>query len=86
MGMGRRGVRFQEEGREWRLPVLLYAEDLVLSGESEEDLKALVGCFLELCRRGSLKVNEGDSAELKEGLECDVCVDGICLEHVSKFK
>ena len=27
MGMGRRGVRFQEEGREWRLPGLLYAED-----------------------------------------------------------
>ena len=27
MGMGRRGVRFQEEGREWRLPGLLYAND-----------------------------------------------------------
>ena len=22
----------------------------------------------------------------KEGLECEVYVDGICLEHVSKFK
>ena len=29
MGMGR-GMRFQEEGREWRLPALLYANDLVL--------------------------------------------------------
>ena len=36
MGMGRRGVRFQEEGRELRLPGLLYADDLVLCGESEE--------------------------------------------------
>ena len=30
--MGRREVRFQEEGREWRLPVLLYADGLVLCG------------------------------------------------------
>ena len=35
IGMGRRGVRFQEEGREWRLPGLLYADELVLCGESE---------------------------------------------------
>ena len=35
MGMGRRGVRLQEEGREWRLNGLLYADDLVLGGESE---------------------------------------------------
>ena len=28
MGMGRRGVRFQE-GRAWILPGLLYADDLV---------------------------------------------------------
>ena len=33
MGMGRRGVRFQEEGREWRLPGLLYADDMVLCGD-----------------------------------------------------
>ena len=26
---GRRGVRFQEEGRVWKLPGLLYADDLV---------------------------------------------------------
>ena len=37
MGIGRRGVRFLEEGREWRLPGLLYANDLVLCGESKED-------------------------------------------------
>ena len=39
-----------EEGREWRLPGLLYADDLVLCGESEEDLRAMVGCFVEVCR------------------------------------
>ena len=33
MGMGRRGVRFVEDGREWRLPGFLYADELVLCGE-----------------------------------------------------
>ena len=57
MGMGRRGVRFMEEGREWILPSLLYADDLDLCGESKEDLRALVGRFAEVCRRRGLKVN-----------------------------
>ena len=39
MGMGRRGVRFREDGREWTLPNLLYVDDLVLCDESEEDLR-----------------------------------------------
>ena len=30
MGMSGRVVSFQEKGREWRLPDLLYADDLVL--------------------------------------------------------
>ena len=37
MGMGRRGVKFQEDRGEWRLPGLLYADDLVLYGELEEN-------------------------------------------------
>ena len=36
IGIGRRGVRFLEERREWRLPGLFYANDLVLCGESEK--------------------------------------------------
>ena len=39
MGMRRRRIRFQEEGRDWRLPSFLYADDLVLCGESVEDLR-----------------------------------------------
>ena len=46
MGMRRRGVRFQEEGKEWILPGLLYADNLVLCGESEEDLRLIVGLLL----------------------------------------
>ena len=61
MGMGRRGVSFMEDGREWRLPVLLYTDDLVLCSESEEDLRGMVGQFAEVCRRKGLKVNAGKS-------------------------
>ena len=45
MVMGRREMRFPEEGRKWRLPSLLYTDDLVLCGESEEDLRAMGGTF-----------------------------------------
>ena len=58
-----------EEGREWRLPGLLYADDLVLCGESEEDLKAIVGRFTEACRRRGLKVSAGKSKVMLVGGE-----------------
>ena len=47
MGMGRGVVRFLEDGR---LPGLLYVDDLVLCSKSEEDLKAMVRWFAEVCR------------------------------------
>ena len=50
MEMGRLGER---------LPDLLYANDLVLCGKLEEDLKRVVGCFDEVCR--SVKANEEKS-------------------------
>ena len=68
----------------------MYAYDLVFCGESEEDLKAMVGHFVEVCRRRGLKVNAGKNKVMvlggEEGLECEVCIDGICLEHVLEFK
>ena len=72
-----------EEGREWRLPALLYA------GDSEENLRSMVGCFVEVYRKG-LKVNAGKSKVMvlggEERLECEVYVDGIRVDHVSEFK
>ena len=52
-------MSFLEDGREWRLPCLLYADDLVLCGEFEEDLRAIVGRFVVVCRRRGLKVIAG---------------------------
>ena len=58
-GMGKRAVKLLGDGREWRLPGLLYADDLVLYGEPEKDLRVMVRWFAEVCRRRGLKVNVG---------------------------
>ena len=73
MGMGRMG----ENGDD-------------LCGESKEDLKVMVGLFFfEVCRR-KLKVSAGKSKVMvmngEERLECEVHVDRVYLEHISKFK
>ena len=79
-------VRFLEEGREWRLPGLFYADDLVLCGESYEDLRAMMEHFVEVYKRRVLKVSAGKSKIIvlngEKGLECEVCVDGMQLEHL----
>ena len=83
-------MSFLEDGREWRLPVLLYADDFVLCGESEEDLRVMVGWFAKVCKRRGLKVNAGKSKVIilngEKGLDCEVHVDGIHLEYISEFK
>ena len=54
-----------------------------MCGESEEDLRLMVGRFVEVCRRG-LKVNTDRSKVMvlneEYGLECEVRVDGMRLE------
>ena len=78
------------QGREFRLPCLLHEDDLVLCSESKEDLRAMLGWVLEVCWRRGLKVNACKSKVIvlngEEGLECEVYIDGIHLEHVSEFK
>ena len=72
------------------MPALLYADDLALCGKSEKDLTAMVGGFVDVCRSSSLKVNAVKKKMMvlggEEGLECEVCIDRILLEHVSQFK
>ena len=47
-------------------------------------------CFVELCRRIGLKLDADKSRAMvlngEEGLECEVWVEGMPLEHVLKFK
>ena len=53
-------------------------------------MRLMVGRFSEVCRKKGLKVNAGKSKVMvlngEEGLECEVHVDGVCLEHVSENK
>ena len=56
----------------------------------EESGNCLVGRFAEVYRSRGFKVNASESRVMvligEEGLECEVHVDGIRLEHISKFK
>ena len=45
-----------EERRKWILAGLLYGNDLVLCGRLQEDFRAMVRHFAEVCRRTGLKV------------------------------
>ena len=45
MGSGRRGMRFLEDGREWRLPGLSHADNFVLCCKLEKDI--LLRCVEE---------------------------------------
>ena len=64
MGMGKLRVRF------------LHAGDLVYYGESEEDLKVMVGGFVEVRGRRSLKAN-ADKSKVLGGKDAIVICVGI---------
>ena len=72
-----------KEGRKWRLPGLLYADDLVQCDELKKNLRAMVRWIVEVCRRRRLKVNAGKKKVMvmngEEGLECEAHIDGICI-------
>ena len=42
MKVERKGGRFLEDVKEWRLPGFLYTDELVLGGEAEGSLKVIV--------------------------------------------
>ena len=81
---------YEEEGKDRRLPGLLYADELVLCGESKEGLRAMVGCLVEVSRRRCLNVNAGKSWVMvlgeEDGLECEVLMNGMQLEHMLELK
>ena len=59
-------------------------------GELEEDLREMVGQFVEVCRRRGLKANEGKSKVMvmngEKELKCEVQGDRVCLDHILEFK
>src|SRR5678815_2962777 len=89
VGVAGNGVRMMENGREWRVSYLLYADDLVLCTESEESLRGLVERFGRVCKRRVLKINVDKSKVMvvsEDSPQCEVMLDGEQLEQVSEFK
>ena len=60
---------------------------MVSCGKLEEGLRAMVGYLAEVYRRRGLEVHPGKNKVMvlggEEGLECEVYVYGIRLEHIS---
>src|SRR5678815_2772543 len=86
VGVTRDSVRMMENEREWRVPYLLYEDDLVLCGESEESLRGLVERFGRVCKRRGLKVNVDKNKVMvvsEDSPRCEVILDGEQLEQVS---
>ena len=61
------GKRLSEEERERRLLGLLYANDTVPCGESEESLRGMIGGVFDVCKRRDLKVNVRVTAWICDG-------------------
>ena len=51
------------------MPALLYADYLVLCGESEEDLGVMIGHFVKVGKISGLKVNADKSKGMELGEE-----------------
>ena len=64
-------------------------DDLILCGESEEDLKVMVGRFVEVCRRKGLKINADKRKVMvlggEEGLGYEIHEDRAKIEQMSEF-
>ena len=58
---------------------LLYADNFVLCGDSEEDLKVMVSPFVLVCMRRGLKINTDKSKVMEvggeEGFGCEIYGD-----------
>ena len=82
-----KGVRLIENGKEWKVPCLLYADDLVSCSESVENLR-LGELFGRVCKRRGMKVNVDKSKMMvvSEGnTQCQIMFIGKHLQQVSEF-
>ena len=94
MEMGSIGVKFLYEGREGRLPGLLYADDLVIFGvffcKPEQDMKVMMERFVGVCRRIDMKTNANKSKVMSARWRGEIggrihVGDRARLKHVSEF-
>ena len=80
-----------EDGREWQINQILFADDTALVAVTEERLQMLVEAFNTVCKRRGLKVNVGKSKVMmcdRDGSQrsLNVTMEGERLEQVDSFK
>ena len=87
------GATLWDERRncEWKVEWLMFADDTVLVGDSEEKLERLVQEFGSVCQRWKLAVNEGKSKVMRIGKsgeedEMNVSVNGRRMEEVGTYR
>ena len=78
-------------GCEWRVEWLMFADDTVLVGDSEEKLQRLVKEFESVCKKRKLKVNVSKSKVMKVNgkqgdREMNVSMEGGRMEEVGSYK
>ena len=76
---------------EWKVEWLMFANDTVLVGVSEEKLERLVQEFVSVCRRWKLTVNEDKSKVMRIGKngeenEVNVSLNGRRMEEVETYR
>merc|ERR1712002_305965 len=74
-------------GVEW----LMFADDILLVGDSKEKLERLVQEFSNVCRRWKLTVNEGKSKVMRIGKngeedEVNISLNGRRMEEVGIYR
>src|SRR5215469_4844729 len=78
------GLNMQSErGRvQWRVNMLLYADDTVLMGETEESLQRLVTSFDRICRKRKVRINGDKSKVMRVGNNGRILDMGIRIGRV----
>ena len=80
-----------QNGHEWEVSQLLFADDTALVAATEEKLQRLVDEFGVVCERRKLKVNVGKSKVMvcsreRQRTELSVSLKGEMLEEVESFR
>ena len=90
---GEIGVTLRDVGRdvEWKVDWLMFADDTVLVGDSEEKLERLVQEFGRVCQRRKLSVNVNKSKVMKIGKndednEMNISLENRRMEEVESYR
>ena len=84
------GAKLGKDNEKWRLSHILFADDVVIVGDSAEELQEMVEIFNETCRRRKLRVNVKKSKVMRMGKRgsspLEIKIEEGTLEEVEVFR